>query len=195
MTECGRTSLGKATPACFLHLENENLYQPASISIHLISFSDFITFQTLYSLQSTLLRPELIPAIIVFLYINKLTWNVSVLLYNSILLYSGYCLKQILICFICIEGIDVHRCCCAPHGILFNSVIGRALGLIKINYNHSDVIMKMAPYSLFDFLNIIISHLSFLCNFLKCSSYQSLSNTLQIFSNLKMNIKMLWRSL
>lgn len=94
-------------------------------------------------------------------------------------LCSADCMKKIIIAFIFIEGKDVHRCTSAANSIASKSAIGGGFMVIKIDNNHSNVIMKMTPYSLFDFLYVIISHLSLLCSLLNGSSNQSLCYSLR----------------
>ena len=94
-------------------------------------------------------------------------------------------LKQVHLCLISIKGENVDWSTGAANNIILSSTIGGTFLVMKINYNHSDVIMKMPPRSLFYFLYVIISHLSFLCSLLNSSSHQSLSNPLQVSNSPK----------
>lgn len=84
-----------------------------------------------------------------------------------------------LLCFICAKGVDVCGCGDAANGIVLESAMRRALLMIKIYNDHSDIIVKVAPYSFTNFLNVIVSHFSLLRGLLKGSSHQSLSYSLQ----------------
>ena len=93
---------------------------------------------------------------------------------------SGNCLQQVHLCLICIKGENVDWSTGAASNIILQSTIGGTFLVMKINDNHSDIIMKMPPISPFNFLYVIIFNLSFLCSLLNCSSHQSLSNPLQV---------------
>lgn len=94
----------------------------------------------------------------------------------SLLRRNSCCILHI----ICIEGEDINRCT----GALDRSIISqstcswRAL-VIQIHNDHSNIIVKMSPYSLFYSFYIVVFHFSFLCSLLEGSSHQSFSYPLE----------------
>lgn len=76
---------------------------------------------------------------------------------------------------------DVNRGGGVASSAAFKSTTCGAILMIKIYDNHGDIIMEMSPNPLFDFLDVLVSHLPLFRSLLKGSSHQPLGYALQIF--------------
>lgn len=86
---------------------------------------------------------------------------------------------------ICIEGEDINRCTGTFKCTIIpqSTCSWRAL-VIQIHNDHSNIIVKMSPYSLFYSFYIFVFHFSFLCSLLEGSSHQSFSYPLERKDNI-----------
>lgn len=88
-------------------------------------------------------------------------------------------LNQSFLCVVLVMREDVNRCIGAVNSTTLESSSRRTFDMINIDYDHSDVIVKMTPYTLLNFLHVLISHLPFFGCLLQSCSYQSLRYSLQ----------------
>jgi len=97
--------------------------------------------------------------------------------------YSCNFLKQVHLYSSNIKGENIHSGASVHPTTLFHR---NPFG--KINYNHSDIIMKMPPHSLFNFLaSSYVSHLSFPCSRSVFSSVVTITFKIVFYTKIHVN--------